>query len=374
MNVKISNGIRRAKQKVVIYGPEGIGKSTLAAHFPDPLFIDTEGGTGNLDVNRFDEKPTSWTMLKNYVQYVRDNPGICGTLVIDTMDWAERLCIEDILTSHNKKGIEDFGYGNGYVYVSEEIGRFMNALQELIDKDICNVVLNCHSQLKKFEQPDEMGAYDRYELKLGKKTGSQTAPIVKEWADMILFCNYETFAVAADKDGKKFKAQGGQRVMYTSHHPCWDAKNRVGLPDKLPLDYSQISPYIPNSTVSAPAPVPVPSPVPTPPPAPAPAPASTPAPVPVQQAPAPAQVDLSGFEEIKTEIVIPENIPQALKDLMRVNNVSEEEIRFAVAGKGYFPERVPIDQYPPDFISGVLIAAWEQVFAMIKDNRELPFN
>ena len=374
MNVKISNGIRRAKQKVVIYGPEGIGKSTLAAHFPDPLFIDTEGGTGNLDVNRFDEKPTSWTMLKNYVQYVRDNPGICGTLVIDTMDWAERLCIEDILTSHNKKGIEDFGYGNGYVYVSEEIGRFMNTLQELIDRDICNVVLNCHSQLKKFEQPDEMGAYDRYELKLGKKTGSQTAPIVKEWADMILFCNYETFAVAADKDGKKFKAQGGQRVMYTSHHPCWDAKNRVGLPDKLPLDYSQIAPYIPNSTVSAPAPVPVPSPVPTPPPAPAPAPASTPAPVPVQQAPAPAPVDLSGFEEIKTEIVIPENIPQALKDLMRVNNVSEEEIRFAVAGKGYFPERVPIDQYPPDFISGVLIAAWEQVFAMIKDNRELPFN
>ena len=369
MNVKISNGIHRAKQKVVIYGPEGIGKSTLAAHFPAPLFIDTEGGTGNLNVNRFDEKPTSWTMFKNYVQYVQSNPGICGTLVIDTMDWAERLCIEDILTSHNKKGIEDFGYGNGYVYVSEEIGRFMNTLQELIDKDICNVVLNCHAQLKKFEQPDEMGAYDRYELKLGKKTGSQTAPIVKEWADMILFCNYETFAVAADKDGKKFKAQGGQRVMYTSHHPCWDAKNRVGLPDKLPLDYSQIAPYIPGSdaggTTAAPAPAPTPKtePVSVPASTPAPTPVSTPAPTP----------DLSDFEEINTEIVIPETLPQALKDLMRVNNVSEEEIRFAVASKGYFPERMPIDQYPPDFINGVLIAAWEQVFTMIKNSRELPF-
>lgn len=364
MNVKISNGIRRAKQKVVIYGPEGIGKSTLAAHFPRPLFIDTEGGTGNLDVNRFDEKPTSWTMLKNYVQYVKDNPGLCDTLVIDTMDWAERLCIEDVLTSHGKKGIEDFGYGNGYVYVYEEIGRFVNQLQELIDKDICNVVLNCHSQLKKFEQPNEMGAYDRYELKLGKKTGSQTAPIVKEWADMILFCNYETFAVAADKDGKKFKGQGGQRVMYTTHHPCWDAKNRVGLPEKVTLDYSHIAPYIAGSSgshdaagdpLSAPASVP----------------AS--APVPVQQAPAPAPVDLSDFEEIPTAPVIPDNLPQALKDLMRVNNVSEEDIRFAVAGKGYYPERLPIEQYDPGFINGVLIAAWDQVYEMIKNNKELPF-
>lgn len=379
MNVKISNGIRRAKQKVVIYGPEGIGKSTLAAHFPRPLFIDTEGGTGNLDVNRFDEKPTSWTMLKNYVQYVKDNPGLCDTLVIDTMDWAERLCIEDVLTSHGKKGIEDFGYGNGYVYVYEEIGRFVNQLQELIDKDICNVVLNCHSQLKKFEQPNEMGAYDRYELKLGKKTGSQTAPIVKEWADMILFCNYETFAVAADKDGKKFKGQGGQRVMYTTHHPCWDAKNRVGLPEKVTLDYSHIAPYIPNGTVNAPAPVPVPTPT----PAPAPPPAAIPAPVqaPVQQSDstgtvppaAPVPVDLSDFEEIPTAPVIPDNLPQALKDLMRANNVSEEDIRFAVAGKGYYPERLPIEQYDPGFINGVLIAAWDQVYEIIKNNKELPF-
>ena len=70
MNIKISNGIVKAKQKVVVYGPEGIGKSTFASKFPKPLFIDTEGSTKKLDVDRFEDKPTSWTMLKNYVEYV----------------------------------------------------------------------------------------------------------------------------------------------------------------------------------------------------------------------------------------------------------------------------------------------------------------
>ena len=378
MNVKISNGIVRKRQKVVIYGPEGIGKSTLAAQFPNPLFIDTEGSTGNLNVNRFEDKPTSWTMLTNYIEYVKQNPQVCETLVIDTMDWAERLCVEDILNTYGKKGIEDFGYGNGYVYVAEAIGRFLNTLQELIDKDICNVVLNCHAQLKKFEQPDEAGSYDRYELKLGKKTSSQTAPLVKEWADMILFCNYETYAVAADKDGKKFKAQGGQRVMYTTHHPCWDAKNRADLPPKIPLDYAQIAHVIEHTPAASSAPAPAPTPA-------IQEPAVTvntaqvsaqPPQTQTQQAQqsttSNTQADLSDFEEVSA-VNIPDNIPKPLQDLMRTNNVSEEDIRFAVASKGYFPERMPIANYPPDFINGVLVGAWEQVYAMIKENKKLPF-
>ena len=376
MNVKISSGIVRKRQKVVIYGLEGIGKSTLAAQFPNPLFIDTEGSTGNLNVNRFEDKPTSWTMLTNYIEYVKQNPQVCETLVIDTMDWAERLCVEDILNTYGKKGIEDFGYGNGYVYVAEAIGRFLNTLQELIDKDICNVVLNCHAQLKKFEQPDEAGSYDRYELKLGKKTNSQTAPLVKEWADMILFCNYETYAVAADKDGKKFKAQGGQRVMYTTHHPCWDAKNRADLPPKIPLDYAQIAHVIEHTPAASSAPAPAPTPAIQ---EPAVNTAQVSAQLPqtqtqqTQQPPTSnVQADLSDFEEVSA-VNIPDNIPKPLQDLMRTNNVSEEDIRFAVASKGYFPERMPIANYPPDFINGVLVGAWEQVYAMIKENKKLPF-
>lgn len=365
MNIKILGGVVPSKQKVVIYGPEGIGKSTLASKFPRPLFIDTEGSTKKLDVNRFEEKPTSWAMLNNYIQYVKQNPDICDTLVIDTMDWAERLCVEDVLSTHGKKGIEDFGYGNGYVYVAEAVGRLLNALQDLIDNGICNVVLNCHSQLKRFDPPDEAG-YDRYELKLGKKTNSQTSPLIKEWADMILFCNYETFAVAADKEGKKFKAQGGQRVMYTSHHPCWDAKNRDGLPNKLPMDYAEIAHVIEGK--SAPVrqekvqPVQITEPAPNP-----------DKPVPAEPTPVPPPVDsLEGFEEIISGDDLA-GLPKALRDLMRANSVTEEDIRVAVANKGYFPEMMPVANYPPDFISGVLIGAWEQVYSMIKENKKTPF-
>lgn len=60
--MKITRGKRQEAQKIVLYGPEGIGKSTFAAQFPEPLFIDTEGSTANMDVMRFD-LPTSFTML-----------------------------------------------------------------------------------------------------------------------------------------------------------------------------------------------------------------------------------------------------------------------------------------------------------------------
>jgi len=357
--MKITRGKIASAQKVVIYGPEGIGKSTFASQFPDPLFIDTEGSTKEMDIARMD-KPTSWTMLKNQIAYVKANPAICKTLVIDTIDWAEQLCLNDICATYGKKGIEDFGYGNGYVYEKEEFGRFLNSLEELIDRGV-NVVLTAHAQLRKFSQPDEFGEYDRWELKLGKKTGSQISPLVKEWADMVLFANYKTVAVQADKEGNKFKAQGGERVMYTEHHPCWDAKNRHGLAALLPFDYAQIAHIFSTvqPVVQQPAPVAAP---------------------PVQPAPVNAEIEkivdeppASAFSEAPPAVNIPDALPKALADLMLQNGVDEKEIRLAVSQRGYFPFDMPIANYPPDFISGVLIGAWEQVFGMIVTNRDLPF-
>ncbi|HFK2719205.1 TPA: ATP-binding protein, partial [Escherichia coli] len=168
----ISGKIEKPK-KVVLYGPEGIGKSSLAAQFPNPIFIDTEGSTTELNVDRL-PKPTSWTMLNQQIEWVKQQGERFGTLIIDTVDWAEMQCTEFVCAQHGKKGVEDFGYGNGYVYVKEELGRFLNKLSDVIDAGI-NVVLTAHSQIVKFEQPDEMGSYDRYQLKLGKKTSSQTA-------------------------------------------------------------------------------------------------------------------------------------------------------------------------------------------------------
>lgn len=83
--MQITRGKRARAQRVIIYGPEGIGKSSFAANFPEPLFIDTEGSTDNMDVARMD-KPTSYTMLKNQIAWIKANPTCCKTLVIDTID------------------------------------------------------------------------------------------------------------------------------------------------------------------------------------------------------------------------------------------------------------------------------------------------
>ena len=336
---EMTTGKIATAQKVVIYGPEGVGKSTLAARFPQPLFIDTEGSTNKMDVARY-PKPTSWEMLKNEV---REAPKTgCKTIVIDTIDWAEKLCIASICDASQKKGIEDFGYGKGYVYEREEFGKFLDLLQEIVDGGV-NVVLTAHAQIRKFEQPDDLGAYDRWELKLGQKTGSQISPIVKEWADMVLFCNYKTHTVVTDKEGKKRKAQGGERVMYTSHNPCWDAKNRDGLPEILPLAYEPIAHIFGD----------VPAPVQAPPP--------------VQTASDVLPDMLPPDTDEPFEPIIPDGIPKELADLMRQDNISDYEIQFIVSQEGFCPPDMPISAYPPDFIKGWLIAQWDTVRQKIKE-------
>lgn len=378
--MEITRGKIKKAKKVVIYGPEGIGKSTFASRFPDPLFIDTEGSTNDMNVARL-PRPTSWTMLLEEINYIRKTPGVCRTLVIDTIDWAEMMCIEHICDKHQKNGIESFGYGNGYVYVKEEFGKFLNKLSDVIEAGI-NVVLTAHAQLRKFEQPDEMGAYDRWELKLGKKTSSQTSPLVKEWADMLLFANYKTYSVAVDDKGKKHKAQGGKRVMYTTHHPCWDAKNRYGLPDECAFDYQVIAGILEESAAETPQ-----------------KPEEKPA-QPVQDdfmeipegvaeqmefdtSPSPGKPEekpphTGSDKPVPKDSVfhVDERIPKALRDLMEEKLVSEEEIQQVVADRGYYPRSTPILNYDPDFVSGVLVGAWGQVYGMIEKLRasyEIPF-
>lgn len=239
--MEITRGVQKAPVKTLIYGPEGIGKSTLASQWPDPLFIDTEGSTKRMNVARL-PAPEEWGGIIKEVQWVAQNPDSCKTLIVDTMDWAEMMCSKDLF---GDKGIESPGYGKGYVMLAEKFKELLDELDKVIQAGI-HVTVTAHAYMRKFEQPDEIGAYDRWELKLQKKT----APIVKEWADMVLFCNYKTIVVNIDNQGAakgKNKAQGGERVMYTSHHNCWDAKNRFDLPEQVPMSFDSIKEIIDNN-------------------------------------------------------------------------------------------------------------------------------
>lgn len=364
MGYNITSGIISSPVKTVIYGPEGIGKSTFAAQFPDPVFIDTEGSTDRINVNRL-PKPSSWAMLLDECNEVRKGNVPCGTLVIDTADWAERLGIEAICTRAKVDGIEGFGYGKGYMYIKEEFGKLLDILEDVKNAGH-NVTITAHAQITKFEQPDEMGSYDRWSM----KTTKYVAPLLREWCDLLLFANYKTFTVKAG-DGKmaKNKAQGGrERVIYTTHHACWDAKNRFGLPDECPFEYGIIAQHIwmPSSVTSKTEPAPKTS-------------TAQQKTEPLDKIVAaakdagiPVQVHAADPAEWKRNL-IENGVPEALADLMSVNHVSEQELQKVVGSRGYFPSDMSVEDYPTDFINGCLVADWDSVLKMIMDYRDLPF-
>lgn len=231
MNFTITNTRKTKPMKVVLYGVEGIGKTTFVSHFPDPIFIDTEGSTGFIDAKKLPD-PDNWAMLLEEINFMAQNPQ-GKTLVIDTADWAEELAKQHLMAKHKWQAIDQTDYGTRYVALSNEIIRLLRGL-EMVKSAGMNVVLTAHAVQKKFELPDQVGSFDRYVLKLEKRD----AALVKEWCDMLLFANYKTTVVASGSGSKK--ATGGQRVMYTTHMPAWDAKNRLGLPDELPFEYGAI--------------------------------------------------------------------------------------------------------------------------------------
>jgi len=306
-------------QKVCIYGSEGVGKSTLASQFPDPLFIDTEGGTAQLAVRRI-RKPETWEKLLAVVREVADTKDICKTLVIDTADWAEKMCLDYILSKYDQASIEGFGYGKGYTILGEEFSKLLTACDRVIASGK-NVVICAHAKMRKQELPDEAGAFDRWEMKLSK----QVAPLLKEWCDLLLFLNYQTYVVEMENRTKK--AQGGRRVMYTSHSPVYDAKNRHGLPDVLDLDYRKIAFIFEDTGRKEPE-------------------------------------SRSG----KNPADKPPDTPiTKVRSRMQQSGITEEQLRSFVASKGHYSADVPVEDYSDRFLTGWVLKYWRQIESAIKN-------
>jgi len=332
--------------KCVLYGPEGIGKTTFASHWPRPLFLDFEGGTGRLEVDRIAVK--SFPELEQVMAGIAADHGEYKTLVFDTADWLDRMIAAAVCDAANKKGIEDFGYGKGFTYLAEKWASFLDRLNRFSESSGMHVLFLAHAMLRKFEQPDEAGAYDRWELKCCKTV----SPLLKEWADALLFANYKT--IVSTNDGAKAKAVGGKRVVYTSHHPCWDAKNRFGFPPELSFEPDKLAPELAaaireNMTV---APAAAPSKTETAPQGPPPPPTPQPAAKPV------AVADPEKEEALRK-----------LNTLMEMSGVSPSELMAEVARNGVVPSGTPLEQYNVSTLKRVA-SGWDTIKNNIIKNRE----
>lgn len=225
--MKITRGKLATPISACIYGTEGIGKTTLASKFPRPIILDTEDGSNQLDVDR--SKCANWPTLMSSLRELVVEPQGFKTVVVDSIDWAAFSCDRHVCKMHGKKSLEDWPYGKGYKIYADQFSEIIDVAEELVASGM-NVVFVGHAKTTRVSPPDQTESYDRYELDLDKRL----APCVKEWADLLLFCNYRT-KVIEGSDGRMKAIGGTERVMFAQRSAAYDAKNRFGLPAEMPM-------------------------------------------------------------------------------------------------------------------------------------------
>lgn len=217
--------------RLVLYGVDGLGKTTFAASAPSPIFIAAEDGTGELDVQRMPDI-RSWSDVLEAVDElaVREHP--FKTVVIDTLDAAEAWCWESVAKAAGKASIDDIDYGRGFAAALDQWRLLYSKLERCRSRGMALVLL-AHSSVRTHKNPaQDVGDYDRHELRLHHKA----AGFFRDRVDCVLFGEYETYSVT---DSKK-RTRGistGARIVHTQRTAAWDAKNRYDLPPTLPLNW-----------------------------------------------------------------------------------------------------------------------------------------
>jgi hypothetical protein len=228
----VTRGRQDRPLKVILYGVEGVGKSTFASQAPAPIFLCSEDGTAQLDVARF-PSPRHWADVIEAIRVLTHEEHNFKTLVIDTLDWLEPLCWQAVCQAGGKQSIEEFGYGKGYVLALDQWRGLLGKLDLLIRTRKVHVVLLGHAAIRRVDDP-QTGPFDRYRMKLHEKS----ADLLREWVDAILFARHEV--VTVERKGKMRGVSSGARVVHTQWTAAYDAKNRFDLPDTMPLDWQEL--------------------------------------------------------------------------------------------------------------------------------------
>lgn len=238
----IMRGTQIAPRRIMLYGTHGIGKSTFGSMAPEPIFIQTEEGLNDIECAKF-PLAESYEMVEMALSELLSENHKYRTIVIDTLDWLESLIWKRVCKDRNVANIEEIGYAKGYTFALTYWREILDRLNGLRYKHDMTVILVAHAKVEKFENPAGDN-YDRYCPRLHKHASA----IAQEWCDEILFATYKVYTKAEDTGFGAKKAKGvgdGERVVYATQRPAYLAKNRLGMPDEIPLAWHEFNKYIP---------------------------------------------------------------------------------------------------------------------------------
>ena len=242
---QVMSGKTPAPRRVMLYGTQGIGKSTFASCAPKPIFLQTEDGLGEIDCDKL-PLVTSFNEAMTALSELYTEPHPYQTIVVDSLDWLERLIWTEVCRKRNVESIEDIGYAKGYIFALTQWREFLEGLSALRTDKGMSAVLIAHARIERFENP-ETESYDRYVPRLHKLA----AAVVQEWCDEVFFATYKVYTKQTEEGFNRKRSQGigsGERIIRTQERPAHVAKNRLNLPEEIPLDWSVYSQYLTNGT------------------------------------------------------------------------------------------------------------------------------
>ena len=234
----INNVILQTKPvppKMVIYGTHGIGKSTFAADPTfSPVFIDIEGGLKNIKAPKLSKVENFDMFLEQVSELIKEEHEF-KTVVIDSLDWLEKLIEESVCKEFGVSSILEVPFGKGYSKCRVVLSEVLKLLELLNQKNIM-IILLAHAKIQTFAPPTSE-SYDRYSLKLNDKISDK----IQEWCDLLGFVSYEVSVRKADSSRDVNRGIGqGKRVLYLTEKPAFNAKNRYFLPDKMEFSLSSL--------------------------------------------------------------------------------------------------------------------------------------
>ena len=240
--------------RILIYGPEKMGKTTLAAEFPEPVFLQTERGESTgLELTSFGHL-TSFAAVLDAIGALASEEHSFRTVVVDSLSELQKLVWAEVCTRNNWQSIEQPGYGKGYVETDYAWRELIDALNWLRTERGMMVILIAHAEIDRFDDPETV-SYSRYSIDLHKRAEA----MVKREVDAILLVKKDVTIKTEQPNGKgRARADGGDtRWIYTEGRPAFVAGNRYGLPERIPFKlgegYAALAPYLPAQPQEQPA-------------------------------------------------------------------------------------------------------------------------